>query len=315
VTRALAHGVARGGRLLYKKIDSTMRGPVASELAAVATALPNTKILFTPANPHAGRTVRDGILLVNGVPVAKSEFGRDPVNPVTENSIRAAVPSAARERVIALDVTTDTDFTMAITTREAAKEPWVAVGSGALARVLVPRLVRPDNPAQPAAAKPKLPPGPVLFLCGSAHPLNTTQAAMLTHDRQIPVFEVDPIDPTLGARAAIDAIGAAGAAGLRIASRVAGAASFDSRVVLAALTRAAVIVASETGARRVMATGGETARALCDAWGISALRVLGDVEPGLVMAFADGWLMAIKPGGFGNETTWVKAVDALSATG
>ena len=66
VARAIAQGRARGGRLLYKKIDSTLRGPVAAELAAMLRLLPGTRVLFAPANPAVGRTVRDGVLRVHG---------------------------------------------------------------------------------------------------------------------------------------------------------------------------------------------------------------------------------------------------------
>src|SRR5262245_34515428 len=58
VARAIEHGRARGGRLVYKKIDSTLRGPVAAELGALAAAMPEARILFAPANPAVGRTVR-----------------------------------------------------------------------------------------------------------------------------------------------------------------------------------------------------------------------------------------------------------------
>ena len=316
VTKALAAGRARGARLLFKKIDSTMRGPVAAELAAVAAALPDTTILFTPANPHAGRTVRDGVLLVKGVPVAETDFGRDPVFPVRENSIRTAVPAGTDGRVIALDVATDDDFVRAIEARQAAGQPWMAVGSGALARVLAPRLVRPSVETA-TEAQGALPPGPVLFVCGSAHPLNRVQAARLAGDRHVAVHELDPADPIAAARAAIASIRASGASGLHIVARSPGGATVESGVVLAALTEAVRQVAAATGVRRLMVTGGETARALCDAWGIEALRVLGDIEPGLVLASAEAggerWLMGIKPGGFGSEATWVKAVDALRA--
>src|SRR5687767_4238023 len=37
---AIAEGKARGAQLLYKKIDSTLRGQVAAELAALVAALP-----------------------------------------------------------------------------------------------------------------------------------------------------------------------------------------------------------------------------------------------------------------------------------
>ena len=142
----------------------------------MATALPQTTILFTPANPHAGRVVREGVLLVNGVPVAESEFGRDPVNPVTESSIRGVIPGDAGGRVIALDVATDEDFTRALAACETAGGAWVAVGSGALARVLASRLGRIAQTGVNPAVRPPPAPGPVLFVCGSAHPVNRGQA-------------------------------------------------------------------------------------------------------------------------------------------
>jgi len=316
VAQALAHGRERGRRLHFKKIDSTMRGPVGAELAALAEARPDLTILFTPANPHAGRTVRDGVLLVHGVPVAETEFGRDPVSPVSESSIRAAVPAAARERVIALDATTDADLLRGLMAREAAATPWMAVGSGALARVLAPRLAPSLVVSRKPTEQRPMKPGPVLFVCGSAHPANRAQAATLTRERATTVVEVHGSDPAQAARAAVAAIRSTGAAGLHMAPRSVAGAAPDSRAALAAMVEAACVTIRETGVRRILATGGETARALCDALEIRALRVLGDVEPGLVLAGAENaageWRLAIKPGGFGTEACWVRAADALS---
>jgi uncharacterized protein YgbK (DUF1537 family) len=307
VARALAQGRKRGGRLLFKKIDSTMRGPVAAELAAVASALPDTTLLFTPANPHAGRTVRDGVLLVHGVPVAETEFGRDPVSPVRNSSILSVLPPGRRD-VIPVDAAGDDDLRRAVAKQEARGGPWVAVGSGAFARLLAPRLVEPMGAR--ASRPPRLSPaGRVLFVCGSAHPVNHAQAARLKKERSIAVFDVDPADAGPAVRSAVAALRTAQAAGLRIAP--APEAVADSRAALEAIVGVACQAIAETGVRRVLVTGGETARALCDAVGVPMLRVLGDIEPGLVLAGSGDWLFAIKPGGFGSESSWVRALDAL----
>ncbi|MSU72663.1 MAG: hypothetical protein EXS43_10020 [Opitutus sp.] len=315
VRRALAHGRARGGRLLYKKIDSTMRGPVAAELAALAAELPATTILFTPANPHAGRMVRNGVLLVQGVPVAETDFGRDPANPVKESSILGVVPAAAKGRIIVLDVANDGDLEKGIAAREAVGDPWVAVGSGALARALAPRLGRARTAVGAKETRPALPPGPVLLVCGSAHPVNRAQAACLGRERALPVIEVRPSNPGVAATSAVRAIRSHGGAAIHIAPRENGDVASDSQAALAAMVEAARTVVTYAGVRRIMATGGETARALCDAFGIDSLRALEDIEPGLVLASASNasgaWLLAIKPGGFGSEASWVRAADAL----
>ena len=106
VRRAIEHGQAKGARLVYKKIDSTLRGPVAAELGALADALPKARILFAPANPRVGRTVRDGVLLVRGTPVAETEFARDPMSPVRESAIRRLLGNSASDRVIVPDAET-----------------------------------------------------------------------------------------------------------------------------------------------------------------------------------------------------------------
>jgi 4-hydroxythreonine-4-phosphate dehydrogenase len=62
-------------------------------------------------------------------------------------------------------------------------------------------------------------------------------------------------------------------------------------------------------------TGGETAFALATALGISALELVAEIEAGLVLARsgegANRRWWAVKPGGFGDAETWVRAWDAL----
>jgi len=74
------------------------------------------------------------------------------------------------------------------------------------------------------------------------------------------------------------------------------------------------------GVRRVFVTGGETARALAARLGLRKLFVAGTIEPGLVLATATSpatgpLLLAVKPGGFGDADTWVRAAAALGGPG
>ncbi|MGF6656282.1 uncharacterized protein YgbK (DUF1537 family) [Paraburkholderia youngii] len=63
------------GRRVYKKIDSTLRGNVAAEVAALS-ALAGMAIV-APGFPQAGRTTRNGHQFVFGVPVEASEVWRN----------------------------------------------------------------------------------------------------------------------------------------------------------------------------------------------------------------------------------------------
>jgi len=74
-------------RIVYKKIDSTLRGPVAAELAAALGATDRGRAVVAPAFPSAGRTTKDGLQLVNGVPVHETEVRYDPYAPVREGHV------------------------------------------------------------------------------------------------------------------------------------------------------------------------------------------------------------------------------------
>lgn len=72
---------------LYKKMDSAMRGNPGAELAALSEVYEGAPVMVVPAFPKIGRTVRDGVLRIAGVPVAKSAFAHDPLNPVSRSDL------------------------------------------------------------------------------------------------------------------------------------------------------------------------------------------------------------------------------------
>ncbi len=309
VVAALAAGQARGARLVYKKIDSTLRGPVAAELAALAAADPGRRILFTPANPAVGRTVVAGVLLVHGVPLAETEFARDPVSPVRTSSLRELLGPAATSQVMIADAIDASDLAAAVAAMAAVPGPWVAVGSGALARPVAATLPQPETTTL-FAAEP-VPAGPLLWLNGSGHPRSREQAAAWARSAQLPIFEGSANGDLAPATALTTALRTRGAAILQ-ASAVRG----DSTQVLAALVRTAAAAIRGAGVTRLFVTGGETAFALARELGIARLVYRGEIEPGLALARAESaagamhW--AVKPGGFGDEHTWARAAAALA---
>lgn len=112
---AACAGVAQaGGTVWFKKLDSTLRGNVGAELAAVHAALAPCTIVCTPALPAQGRTVVGGELLVQGRPVLATPY-RDEIAAAAGGGdgsavldlvrrqwpacrgLRLAAPAAARE--------------------------------------------------------------------------------------------------------------------------------------------------------------------------------------------------------------------------
>jgi uncharacterized protein YgbK (DUF1537 family) len=76
-------------RTILKKMDSTLRGNTGPELTALLEALPGAFAIVCPAFPKQGRTCRDGVLLVHGVPADLTDFGRDLFSPVRSARIGA----------------------------------------------------------------------------------------------------------------------------------------------------------------------------------------------------------------------------------
>lgn len=78
---------AHGGAIVYKKVDSTLRGNLAAEIEAVGRSFPERVIVVAPAFPAAGRTTITGLCMVGGTPVNETEFARDSRSPVRSSRI------------------------------------------------------------------------------------------------------------------------------------------------------------------------------------------------------------------------------------
>jgi uncharacterized protein YgbK (DUF1537 family) len=116
--------------MIYKKTDSTLRGNIRAEFEALLRAFPASRITFVPAYPAMGRTVRNGLLYVNGVPIAETEFAEDPLNPVTSSEVPGC------PGVTVLDAETDPEIEAAARTLLEKDPPILAAGPGALARAI-----------------------------------------------------------------------------------------------------------------------------------------------------------------------------------
>jgi len=86
-------------KLVYKKIDSTLRGNIGVEINAVMDELNVKAVIVTPAFPDQKRTVINGQLLVNNVPIEKTEYAYDPLSPVSDSRISMLIEKQAKKKV------------------------------------------------------------------------------------------------------------------------------------------------------------------------------------------------------------------------
>jgi D-threonate/D-erythronate kinase len=73
--------------LIYKKVDSVMRGHVIAELSAQMKVLELPRALLVPANPRLGRTIFNGNYFIHDRPIHLSSFSSDPEFPIVDSRV------------------------------------------------------------------------------------------------------------------------------------------------------------------------------------------------------------------------------------
>ncbi len=250
-------------RLIYKKTDSTLRGNIRAELAALATQGP---VLYVPAYPKMGRTVVNGCLHVHGVPLHETEFAGDLLNPISESHIGRLLQHHAN---IAISEAS-TDAEISEVARQWIQRGGIAAGPAALAHHAA-ELLRP-----PVSSIPTLPSiRHALVVAGSRHERSRQQMARAEPHLKLAGWEAicSPEQP------AGEPILFAEEFGQQIAERTRGG-KFDALIVF----------------------GGDTARAILQALEITALTPVGEILPGVpVSLLPNGMTLVTKAGGFGGE--------------
>ena len=150
---------------VIKKVDSTLRGNVAEEIAALDAVYQSELIVFAPAFPDLGRTTVRGVHQLHGVRISETEIGCDPKNPVLEDRLeqilRAAFEEDVRQyglseirgslhlgeaRICCFDSETNDDMQGVVRTAMASGKRVLWVGSAAIADMLI-RTLRQVRPA------------------------------------------------------------------------------------------------------------------------------------------------------------------------
>lgn len=279
-----------GAALVFKKVDSRLRGHVAAEVAACLRTGAFLHAVIAPAFPFQGRITRDGRQYANGRDVGvdlELELARQGIMVSKCRPGEAASPGVSLWDAIDEG---DLDLIAAAGRQLSGGVLWV--GTGGLAAALAGR----GAPPSPPLARP------VLALVGSDHPASQAQFAAC--------------DDTLEL---IDEVGA------RAVAPMVGRRSMAIRVLLpegtergvAAARIGSVFNALARSIRRpgcVAVTGGETLRRLLEGVEASHLMVLGEREPGAPVASIeggvwDGVMVLAKSGGFGRPDFLAKALE------
>ena len=331
-----AHAV-REARIVYKKLDSTLRGNVAAELSAALGATRRARVVVAPAFPAAGRTTRGGVQLVHGVPVHETEMRNDPRTPVREGhvpTLLAGTFSVAtlgvedltdRERIrrtletdgcVVADAERDADLERLV---RAVPDPSSVLWAGSAGLALALGSVYPG----PRAGEPSAPPAParrVLVVIGSLSGVSREQLRRLVEeygdDAATPVHADRRGAVRRAAKLAGGPLSGGTCAVIHSPGRRGG--SRGGGPVIRSLAEVAARLSEQGLFDALVLTGGSTAVRVALELGASGIRLGGEVEAGVPWGTLIGprpYGVVTKAGGFGGPDTLVGAVRSLVGSG
>lgn len=327
---------AAGCPVFYKKTDSTLRGNLGAELAAMQDVCGAKRLWFAPAYPALGRTTRGGTQLVNGVPLARTDFATDPFNPVgtdfvpallaeqTDRPVRIAAPAALppeadRPELVVFDAETDAELLQTAQALWAHGEAVCLAGCAGFAAALEAVLDLPRT-----AQVPELPNGILLLVCGSVHPRAVAQcryAAAHCGYPELPLTAAQMLSDTGDDAKTLDtlctALERSGRALLRVSGGreclaetavLAARLSIDPQTVPARIAARLGALTAQVLARKKPAAlivfGGDTLLGIARALSCTSVTPLAELLPGIVLSQMQtdtGALFVVtKAGGFGD---------------
>lgn len=344
VARILKRYTLDEDHLLFKKLDSTLRGNVAAELAAILEVRRNHAshrqrivAVLAPAFPSNGRTTVNGRQLVHGKPLEETEIWQrertlpqsnipaalreanlqstllnlDLIRSGTQSLQQAMTRLAENTDVLICDAETDQDLRTIAEASISLGRSTVWAGSAGLAYHLpqAAGFVR----ATVTIPQPPLVSGPTLFVIGSLSGVSRKQFELLASSSDVVVISIPPnillseahsrdySEHALALKNAMDA----GIDTVVLPACEPRLQSTHGQPLSTALAQFVAPCADRIGA--LVATGGETARAVLQTWGVSRLHLLRELEPGLPFSIAEGWPRQLpiltKAGGFGAPRT------------
>ncbi len=279
--------------VLYKKIDSTLRGNTGVEIVAALQAFHCDAAVVNPAFPAMGRIVRCGVLCIprdpGFRPIGLTGYlranGAEACAHAGAGSIAAAIDSGAR--FVTCDAVCDEDLAALATEVLGAGKRILWAGSAGLARALARHLTLDGGPHWPASSGR----GPVLFCIGSDHPVTVEQQRRLAEHRGVAPPGSDVFSALARGQHVVlpSPLGSTGAGLLRRRS-------------------------SDWRPAALFVSGGDTASLVCAALGVRSIEVRREFLPGIPEGILhggtlDGVPVLTKSGGFGAPDDLIRIAD------
>jgi uncharacterized protein YgbK (DUF1537 family) len=298
---ACAEFPRRSARILFQKIDSTLRGNVGAQIGATLQTFAYDAAIVCSAFPALNRVVESGSLRVTDTPdfVPVSIVAR--LQPhrcvhVQPGSIERALASGAT--TVSLDAVCDQDLDDLAAEGLSLDKRILWVGSGGLAAALARAL----PPVKIAKRVPLQIRGPVLFCIGSDHPRTLAQQREFVGRRNVHLVSWEHAKR----ESIIDAMHNQRDVCLQIS--VCETHHETLSALLSGVPAAALFLA-----------GGDTAALVCEAVGVRNIDLHGEISPGIPFGVLngggfDGVSVVTKSGAFGPDDALIQVADHFSCS-
>lgn len=299
---------------IFKKIDSVFRGNTFDEIAVAERKFPSDLAIMAPAYPALGRTSVDGVVRVRDIAGerAVAVLGRLHVAALysshigvgcTFEEIAEALKSSLREgrRFVYCDADSEEGLRAIVRGGRGLGIRILWIGSAGLANALA--LEMSSGRAVPLLSQPRQVPldprsGRVVFFIGSDHPVTQEQIVSLRRQTNV-------IEHSFEAELSLDE---RYTRALVVAVHCGCTTKADIRSVMQRFNQQDVSC--------LFITGGDTARLVCCALGITSLQLQDEFEPGVPRGIAVGGPFAgrtviLKSGGFGTADVLCRIASAF----
>lgn len=305
-------------RLVFKKVDSVLRGHVVPELMIHLGVLNRIGAILAPANPALGRTISNGHYFINGQPLHLSGFATDPDFPAKTSSVQEMLGQGnvpliiqhAHEPLKHAGIIVAEAETKADLQEWAAKadDSWLlAGGSGFFAAVLKNKYGEPEEMLEYYPATPGI---PLLMVCGTTFFKSVETIAQLKHKGgwvsympEAIIQEPGPAADLFGewCNEIVSFVKTFGKAIIAIEPDVAKRWAADPENIRNKISVVVKKVLDQININELLIEGGSTAFAVLKHINCTKFYPVEELSPGvirMIMAGRDGQHLTIKPGSY-----------------
>lgn len=281
---------------IYKKIDSTLRGNIGSEINPLIERLKNKeKIIFVIGFPKTKRYLIDGFHYIDDIPLNVTEFSKDPHHPIQSNYILDYVDgelikasdfknesvllnkiNQSEKKIIIFDSKDEFDLMNIAKFISNNNLDRYIVGSAGIMEYLMEVW---------GFKKPR-----VLIYSGSINNINSNQLNYIKstidakNNKEIVIFD-----------SLKDGI-------------------CNNKNIVVEQAREIAHYIKDQNINNIIIGGGETAFALLNSLGVKNLHIKAEIEPGVAYGEYGNYRIITKPGGFGSKKIYKKCKEFLINT-